>query len=107
MFDTIQRTHTVTGDWAHILNKLIVYNIVDVKSNSELFYTVLDMLSALVHSTLVSDSADSVENSKKPYHVLIKKIKVGLGHSSPGPSSLCRHLRSCLSDHQYLGYLAG
>ena len=76
MFDTIQRTHSVTGDWAYILNKLICYNIVDVKSNAELFYTVLDMLSALVHSTLVSDSADSVENSKKPYHVLIKKIKV-------------------------------
>ena len=67
----------MTGDWAYILNKLICYNIVDVKSNSELFYTVLDMLSALIHSTLVSDSADSVENSKKPYHVLIKKIKVG------------------------------
>ena len=25
MFDTIQRTHSVTGDWAHILNKLIYY----------------------------------------------------------------------------------
>lgn len=76
MFDTIQRTHSMTSDWAHLLNKLIYFGIVDIQSNSELFYTVLDMLSALIHSALVSDSADSVENSKKPYHVLTKKIKV-------------------------------
>lgn len=78
MFDTIQRTHATTSEWANILNKLIYHNIVDIQANSELFYTVLDMLSALIHSTLVSDSAESVESSKKPYHVLIKKIKVSL-----------------------------
>ena len=66
----------MTSDWAHLLNKLIYHGIVDVQANCELFYTVLDMLSALIHSALVSDSADSVENSKKPYQVLTKKIKV-------------------------------
>ena len=56
----------------------IFTGIVDVHTNNELFYTVLDMLSALIHSTLVSLNADSVENSKKPYQLLIKKIKVSL-----------------------------
>ena len=62
-----------------ILKFIILYTgIVDVHTNNELFYTVLDMLSALIHSTLVSLNADSVENSKKPYQLLIKKIKVSL-----------------------------
>lgn len=78
MFDTIQRTHSMTSDWAHLLNKLILHGIVDELATRELFYTVLDMLSALIHSTLVSDSADNVENNKKPYTVLTKKIKVRL-----------------------------
>jgi len=82
MFDTIQRTHLVTGEWAYTLNKLICYGIVDVQTNSELLFTVLDMLSALIHSTLVSDSADSVENSKRAYHTLIKKIKVLVSHNT-------------------------
>ena len=57
---------------------ILFTGIVDVHTNNELFYTVLDMLSALIHSTLVSLNADSVENSKKPYQLLIKKIKVSL-----------------------------
>lgn len=40
MFDTIQRTHSTTGDWANLLFKLVHNGVVDVNTTSELFYTV-------------------------------------------------------------------
>ena len=43
---------------------------------SELFYTVIDMLSVLVHGTLISDGQEKLEDNKKVYHNLIKKLKV-------------------------------
>lgn len=42
----------------------------------ELFNTVLDMLSTLIHSTLVSDSqSEKTEENRKHYQNLIKKLK--------------------------------
>lgn len=45
--------------------------------HSELFYTVIDMLSVLVHGTLISDGQ---EENKKVYHNLIKKLKVQMSY---------------------------
>ena len=47
------------------------------RANSELFYTVIDMLSVLVLSTLITDGQEKVEDNRKVYHNLIKKLKVG------------------------------
>ena len=44
---------------------------------SDLFYTALDMLSCLVHGTLVSDSSsERGDENKKSYLNLVKKLKV-------------------------------
>ena len=43
---------------------------------SELFTIVLDMLSVLIHGTLVSENSEKGDDSKKTYMTLIKKLKV-------------------------------
>uniref|UniRef100_A0A2R5LGN9 Putative thyroid hormone receptor-associated protein complex subunit n=1 Tax=Ornithodoros turicata TaxID=34597 RepID=A0A2R5LGN9_9ACAR len=74
MFDMIQRSNTLTTDWALLLVQLISYGVVDPHSNAELFFTVLDMLAVLIHTTQVSDSS-SGEEMRKQYINLVKKLK--------------------------------
>ena len=37
----------------------------------------IDMLSVLIHGTLISEGQEKLEDNKKVYHNLIKKLKVG------------------------------
>lgn len=74
MFDMIQRSNTLTTDWALLLVQLISYGVVDPHSSAELFFTVLDMLAVLIHTTQVSDSS-SGEETRKQYLNLVKKLK--------------------------------
>ncbi|CAN8021551.1 unnamed protein product, partial [Ixodes persulcatus] len=74
MFDMIQRSNTLTTDWALVLVQLISYGVVDLHSNFELFCTVLDMLAVLIHTTQNSDSL-SGEETRKQYLNLVKKLK--------------------------------
>ncbi|EEC08725.1 thyroid hormone receptor-associated protein, putative [Ixodes scapularis] len=74
MFDMIQRSNTLTTDWALVLVQLISYGVVDLHSNFELFSTVLDMLAVLIHTTQNLDSL-SGEETRKQYLNLVKKLK--------------------------------
>ena len=81
LFDVITRTysnHMIT-EWALLLVHLIVFGVIDLTNNSELFCTVLDMLATLIHSTLLTDgggaAADSREENRRHYYNLVKKIK--------------------------------
>ncbi|XP_070173165.1 mediator of RNA polymerase II transcription subunit 12-like protein isoform X2 [Littorina saxatilis] len=92
MFDTIQRSNATTSDWAMLLLQLISHEVVDCQTNSELFYTVIDMLSVLVHGTLISDGQEKLEDNKKAYHNLIKKLKKELGDKHTDATDRLRQL---------------
>ena len=86
MFEVIQSSGSLTSDWSILLMQLITYDIVDPHINYENFTTVLDMLTALMHTTQVSVAPEQREESKKQHQNLIKKLKkeinverVGLG----------------------------
>ncbi|CAG2169792.1 unnamed protein product, partial [Oppiella nova] len=86
MFDMIQRSSSLINDWAVLLIQLISFTIVDPQINYEIFTTVLDMLTVLMHTTLVSDSSEAREETKKHYQNLIKKLKkeLNIDRITPG-----------------------
>ncbi len=55
LFETIHRNLSSITDWGTLLVQLIARGVVDLTKNSALFTTALDMLTVLIHSTLVSD----------------------------------------------------
>ncbi|XP_022102013.1 mediator of RNA polymerase II transcription subunit 12-like protein isoform X2 [Acanthaster planci] len=77
MFDTILRSQQWTTEFALLLLQLITTGTVDTHSNSELFTTVLDMLSVLINSTLSSDCSEGEKG--REHQTLIKKLKKELG----------------------------
>ncbi|XP_034328936.1 mediator of RNA polymerase II transcription subunit 12-like protein isoform X5 [Magallana gigas] len=79
MFDTIQRNMSNTTDWAQLLLQLVTSGIVETQSNNELFTVLLDMLSVLIHGTLVTEGSDKSEDINKMYINLIKKLRKELG----------------------------
>nr|XP_022287518.1 mediator of RNA polymerase II transcription subunit 12-like protein isoform X2 [Crassostrea virginica] len=79
MFDTIQRNMSNTTDWAQLLLQLVTSGIVEAQSNSELFTVLLDMLSVLIHGTLITEGSDRSEDINKMYINLIKKLRKELG----------------------------
>lgn len=79
MFDMIQRSTTYTMDWALIFIELVTTGLVDSHSHKELFYTVLDMLSTLIHT---SYEGTFTEDPRRQYFALIKKLKKEVNESS-------------------------
>ncbi|XP_059156878.1 mediator of RNA polymerase II transcription subunit 12-like protein isoform X2 [Physella acuta] len=79
MFDMIQRNNAATSDWALILVQLISHDVIDCQVNSELFLTIVDMLSVLIHGTLLSEGQEKGDENKKTYFNLIKKLRKELG----------------------------
>ncbi|ELW68002.1 Mediator of RNA polymerase II transcription subunit 12 [Tupaia chinensis] len=83
MFDTVQRSTQQTTEWAMLLLEIIISGTVDMQSNNELFTTVLDMLSVLINGTLAADmssiSQGSMEENKRAYMNLVKKLQKELG----------------------------
>lgn len=83
MFDTVQRSTQQTTEWAILLLEIIISGTVDMQSNNELFTTVLDMLSVLINGTLAADmssiSQGSMEENKRAYMNLVKKLQKELG----------------------------
>ncbi|XP_054168464.1 mediator of RNA polymerase II transcription subunit 12-like protein isoform X2 [Oppia nitens] len=75
MFDMIRRSTSLINDWAVLLMQLISFTIIDPQINNEVFTTVTDMLTILMHTTQVSDSSEAREETKKHYQNLIKKLK--------------------------------
>uniref|UniRef100_A0A8B9TDP4 Mediator complex subunit 12 n=1 Tax=Anas platyrhynchos TaxID=8839 RepID=A0A8B9TDP4_ANAPL len=82
MFDTVQRSTQQTTEWAVLLLDIISSPSVQVYS-SNLFTTVLDMLSVLINGTLAADmssiSQGSMEENKRAYMNLVKKLRKELG----------------------------
>ena len=105
MFDTVRRSTQQTTERAVLLLDIISSGTVDMQSNkyvfltlstlckhsqlfdvplsfsnSELFTTVLDMLSVLINGTLAADmssiSQGSMEENKRAYMNLVKKLRV-------------------------------
>ena len=79
MFDMITKSNTVLGDWSLLFLNLIANGVVDPQLNYELFTTVADMLTVLIHATQVPD-VESKEESKRHYHYqsLMKKLRKDL-----------------------------
>ncbi|KAK2719591.1 mediator of RNA polymerase II transcription subunit 12-like protein isoform X2 [Artemia franciscana] len=76
LFDAIQENITLTTDWAILLVQLVTSHVIDLTNHSSLFTMVVDMLTSLVHSTLVTDSvSEKGEEYKKHYFNLAKKLK--------------------------------
>ncbi|XP_014230379.1 mediator of RNA polymerase II transcription subunit 12-like isoform X1 [Trichogramma pretiosum] len=92
VFDTIQRNITVTNDWALLFVQLVSYGVIDLNNNAELFTTVIDMLSNLIHSTLVSDTQCEKDENKKYYQNLMKKLKKELGDKNSQSIQFVRQL---------------
>ncbi|ELT92763.1 hypothetical protein CAPTEDRAFT_163894 [Capitella teleta] len=93
MFDTIQRSNNLRQDWAILLMQLVSHGVVDINNNSELFTIVLDMLSVLIHGTLVSENSDiKGEDNRKHYQQLIRKLKKELGEKHSASIDQCRQL---------------
>ncbi|KAK0041422.1 mediator of RNA polymerase II transcription subunit 12-like protein isoform X3 [Biomphalaria pfeifferi] len=79
IFDVIQRNNANTSDWALILVQLVSHDMIDCQSNSELFLTVVDMLTVLIHGTLLSEGQEKGDENRKHYFNLIKKLRKELG----------------------------
>ncbi|CAB0013481.1 unnamed protein product [Nesidiocoris tenuis] len=93
MFDTIQRNTNLTIDWAILLVQLVIYGVIDLNNNWELFNTVIDMLATLIHSTLVSDSqSEKCEENRKHYQNLMKKLKKEVGERNSPSIHFVRQL---------------
>ncbi|KAI1305889.1 Mediator of RNA polymerase II transcription subunit 12-like protein [Halotydeus destructor] len=75
MFDIICKSMTTLGEWCILLLQLICNGVVEPQLDYELFTTVLDMLSVLIHSTNTNDASESRDDSRKHYFNLLKKLK--------------------------------
>ncbi|RXG58705.1 Mediator of RNA polymerase II transcription subunit 12 [Armadillidium vulgare] len=78
LFDTIisSGSSSLICEWAQLLVNLILHGVIDLTNNSDLFTTSLDMLTALIHSTLVVEvNSESREENRKNYSMVVKKVK--------------------------------
>jgi hypothetical protein len=55
MFEFITCSYQSINDWGVLLVRLIVRGVIDLTNNADLYCTALDMITALIHSTLVID----------------------------------------------------
>ena len=95
LFDRVTSSYSnsMIAEWALLFVQLINFGVIDLTNNSELFTTVLDMLAALIHSTLTTDSSsDMREENRRQYFHLVKKIKREIGDNSNVSIRLVRQL---------------
>lgn len=92
MFDMIMRNNAATSDWAVILVQLLSHDVVDCQVNSELFLTIVDMLTVLIHSTLLSEGQEKGDEHKRSYFNLIKKLRKELGDKNNAATDQIRQL---------------
>ena len=102
LFDSIISTQNSIGDWCELLVRLVVRGVIDLTNNSEIFCPVIDMLSLMIHSTLIREkeagAGDRDEDSKRNYHSLVKKLKKEVGDKQ---NESIRHLRQLLPLPKY------
>lgn len=75
MFDQIQRCGQLLSEWSMLLLQLLIYGVVSPQLNYSLYTGVVDMLAALIHSTLVDSGADAREDGRKQHQNLMKKLR--------------------------------
>ncbi|XP_069936794.1 mediator of RNA polymerase II transcription subunit 12-like protein, partial [Cherax quadricarinatus] len=95
LFDVITSSYSnsIITEWALLLVNLIIFAVIDLSNNSELFNTVLDMLATLIHSTLMSDGpSESREENRRHYYNLVKKVKKEIGERNNVSLRLVRQL---------------
>ena len=101
MFESITCNLQSISEWALILVQLIVRGVIDLTNNADLYCTVLDMLTALIHSTLVIDreagGSDRAEENRRHYLQLVKRIKKEIGDKQ---SQSIKFLRQLLPFHK-------
>ncbi|XP_040577805.1 mediator of RNA polymerase II transcription subunit 12-like protein isoform X2 [Lepeophtheirus salmonis] len=91
LFDTIMSSNNSVNEWSSLLSQLIARGVIDLTNNADIFTNALDMLTVLVHSTLVSDrEANNIDKTGDDtrkygqYNTLVKKLKREIGdRSSP------------------------
>merc|ERR1719336_3286849 len=97
MFESITTTMQSITDWSTLLVQLVVRGVIDLTNNSDLFCMVVDMLSILIHSTLIIDKevggSDRAEENKRSYLTLVKKLKKEVGDRS---TQSIRYIRQLL-----------
>jgi mediator of RNA polymerase II transcription subunit 12 len=98
MFESITCNFQSIAEWALLLVQLIVRGVIDLTNNAEpLYCTVLDMLTALIHSTLVIEreagGSDRAEENRRLYLQLVKRIKKEIGDKQ---SQSIKYLRQLL-----------
>ena len=55
MFESITLNFQAITDWSTLLVQLVVRGVIGLTNNSDLFFTVLDMVTSLIHSSLIID----------------------------------------------------
>ena len=97
MFESITCSIQSINEWAVLLVQLIVRGVIDLTNNADLFCPVLDMITALIHSTLVIDrevgGSDRVEENHRHYLSLVRRIKKEIGDKQ---SQSMKYLRQLL-----------
>jgi len=97
MFDTITTSIQSITEWSTLMVQLVARGVIDLANNSDLYCTVLDMLTALIHSTLIIDreagGSDRTEENKRHYLGLVKKLKKEIGDKQ---SPSIKYLRQLL-----------
>lgn len=86
MFEVIQCSSSLTSEWCILLLQLIIYAIVDPHISKVNFYTVLDMLTSLMHTTHAV-APEQREENKKQQQNMIKKLKKELNNERMGNGS--------------------
>ena len=76
MFDTIQRSNSLTQDWSCLLSQLISHGVVEVGTDAATFTLVFDMLSTLIYGALVTLETSEKNEDKRLYTMVIRKLKV-------------------------------
>lgn len=77
-------------EWAVLLVQLVTSGVIDLSNNAELFPTLLDMLTTLLHSTIVTDGqSERSEESRKYHPIMTKKLKKELAERKNSPSIQC------------------
>jgi len=97
MFDSIINNFQSITEWSTLLVQLVVRGVIDLTNNSDLFCTVMDMLTCLIHSSLVIDketsSSERAEENRRHYLQLVKRIKKEIGDKQ---SQSIKYLRQLL-----------
>lgn len=90
MFETVCKSIN-SDQWALLLLQLLLYNVVSINTDRQLFYTCVDMLAVLIHSVYPPEPPErNGDDSRRNYNRIMKPLKKELGDKYL-PSLRCIH----------------